>query len=331
MAMYLSRFTAFVAALLLSFFALGAAHAQGSSTSGSEPTLSQIYQAANSGDLPRAQAMIDQVLKAHPNSARAHYVKSELAAKQHDTNVARDELATAERIAPGLPFVKPEAVQALRNQIAHPPRAESRPAARQMGAGPDTAAPAPATQRSAPGLPWGLIALIAAVVLFAVTLVRRMAANRNAGTSPGSAYGGAASYGPNGPGAAYPQGVPPGYGQPGYGQPGYGQPGYGQPGYGQQPSMGSSIARGIGTGLAVGAGALAAQEIGRRMFSHEQQPHANPGMNMDQSGIDPASIDAGMSNADMGGDNFGIADNGGWDDAGGGDFGGTDDSGDWNT
>jgi hypothetical protein len=106
------------------------------------------------------------------------------------------------------------------------------------------------------------------------------------------------------------------------------------PGYGpQQPSMGSSIARGLGTGLAIGAGALAAEEIGRRMFGHD----ANAAPLQHDTGNPPTldQIDEGMRrnlNTDMGGDDFGVADNGGWDDGagdvGGGDVGG---GGDWDT
>jgi hypothetical protein len=88
--------------------------------------------------------------------------------------------------------------------------------------------------------------------------------------------------------------------------------------------MGSSIARGLGTGLAVGAGVLAAEEIGRRMFGHD----ANAAPLQQGTGNTPSldQIDEGMRhnlNTDMGGDDFGIADGGSWDDGGGGgDLGG---------
>src|SRR3569832_353025 len=134
-----SRFLAAVfTAFALTVFALGA-HAQGATTT--EPTLAQIYQAANAGQLDRADTMIEQVLKSHPNSAKAHYVKAELAAREGKADVARQHLASAEKIAPGLPFVKAESVQALRNQLSSTSNSAATSSnrtapARQMGAPP---------------------------------------------------------------------------------------------------------------------------------------------------------------------------------------------------
>lgn len=298
-----SRLLAVLAAFALALFAFGA-NAQDSA----EPTLAQIYQAANSGQLDRADAMIAQVLKEHPNSAKAHYVKAELAARERKFDVARDELATAEKIAPGLPFAKAESVQALRNQLANASKAgtsvTTTPAPR----------PAAAPQPSQRSFPWGVLALVALIVIVGIAFLRRRQAAL-AGGGYGGAYGNtsAAPYGQTGYGPAYPPGggagVPPGYGPP------------------QQPSMGSSIGRGLATGVAIGAGALAAEEIGRRMFGHE----ANAAPVQHDLGNAPTldQIDEGMRhnlNTDMGGDNFGIAD-GGWDDGGGADLGG----GDWDT
>src|SRR5205814_2000772 len=107
-----SRLIGLLAVFLLSLCALGAS----AQKTDSEPSLAQIYQAANNGEMQKAQGMIDQVLKAHPSSAKAHYVKAELAARDNNASLAREELSTAEKLAPGLPFAKPESVQALRNQ-----------------------------------------------------------------------------------------------------------------------------------------------------------------------------------------------------------------------
>jgi hypothetical protein len=276
-----------------------------------EPTLDQIYQAANAGQVPKAQGMIDQVLRTHPDSAKAHYVKAELAARQRDASTAQQELATAERLAPGLPFAKPAAVQALRTQVQHlssAPAADAR--TRQMGS-----AAGPAEERGAvsSGLPWGKIAIGAVILLGLLALMRRRTT-----AAAGAGYA-------SGPGPAGPMGSAPmnstGYGpgmqpQPGagYGQPGYG-PGYG-PGYAPQPGgMGSGLGRGLATGLAVGAGAVAAQEIGRRMF-HPDGSQVLP----DHSAAGGAAWnDAGsMDNVDMGGQDFGVNDTGSWDSAAGG-------------
>ena len=333
------RSFAMLVALAFAFVAFGAA-AQDARAQAAEPSLAQIYEAANSGKMDRADAMLDQVLKSHPNSAKAHYVKAELLARERKFDLSREQLAAAEKIAPGLPFAKAESVQALRNQLSNASTSANTPArtgdngsaarTRQMGApsgSGDTAAAQPAQR----GFPWGTLAIVAAVVLIGMAVLRRRTAAMNNAGVVGN--GGAAAYGQTGNGPMYPPGgVQPGMQPYGPGQqPGYG-PGYGQ-GYPAQPSMGSSIARGVGTGLAIGAGAVAAQEIGRRMFDHGGQSNA-AGLDHN-TGNTPSldQIDDGMRrnlNTDMGGNDFGIAD-GGWDDAGGGGGGDAGGGGDWDT
>jgi len=63
----------------------------------SEPTLNQIYEAAQAGRMEQAQVMIQQVLVAHPKSAKAHFVQAELLARQGQTARAREALAEAVR------------------------------------------------------------------------------------------------------------------------------------------------------------------------------------------------------------------------------------------
>ena len=62
--------------------------------------------------------MVQQVLVAHPKSAKAHFVQAELYARQNNLPKAREALSQAQTLAPGLPFAKPEAVQALEKQLA---------------------------------------------------------------------------------------------------------------------------------------------------------------------------------------------------------------------
>ena len=83
-----------------------------------DPTLHEVYQAAEAGNYREAQAMMDQVLRDHPNSAKAHFVEAELLAKQGRLAEARGELATAERLQPGLPFAKPGSVEELKARLA---------------------------------------------------------------------------------------------------------------------------------------------------------------------------------------------------------------------
>ena len=43
-----------------------------------EPTLPEVYQVIESGQLAKADAMMKEVLQNHPNSAKAYYIASEL-------------------------------------------------------------------------------------------------------------------------------------------------------------------------------------------------------------------------------------------------------------
>ncbi|MDL2357980.1 MAG: tetratricopeptide repeat protein, partial [Pseudomonadota bacterium] len=79
-----------------------------------DASIKQVFQAAEAGKFIEAQAMMDKVLRDHPNSGKAHFIEAELLAKQGKFTQAGAELATAERLAPGLPFAKPAAVASLR-------------------------------------------------------------------------------------------------------------------------------------------------------------------------------------------------------------------------
>jgi hypothetical protein len=252
-----------------SFVALGA--------SAQEPTLQQVYRAAESGNFSEAQRMMDQVLRDHPNSAKAHYVEAELLAKQGRFAAAESELATAERLEPGLPFAKPQAVSELKQRISTS-RALRPTAATGF-------APAAAVGG---GIPWGsllLIVGIAAVVLFVVRAMRR----RSATAVPANS----ASYGP-----AY---------RPGYGPAAPGQP-YGTPNpVGTGGGMGSGILGGLATGAAVGAGIVAGEALAHRIG----------GGTGGDAGAAPMVGGAQPMPDDMGGKDFGVADSSSWDDGGG--------------
>lgn len=272
-------------------------------TAQQEPTMSQIYAVAQAGKLDEAQVMLQQVLVAHPKSAKAHFVQSELFARQGNLPKASEALSTAEKLAPGLPFAKPEAVQALRKQLSAP---------RTLAA--PTIANATADTAAKSSNSWLVPALLAAAAIAAGYFIFRRKPAQTFGQSPVPAYGnsnglnGPQSFGNGGMQAAMQPGMQGGYGQ----QPMYGQPGYGQPAGG---GMGGRIMGGVATGLAVGAGVMAAQAIGRNLMgSPEAGNHAT----------DNGSHASASSNTDMGGQNFGVSDTS-WDDAGSSDAGG----GDW--
>ena len=283
----------------------------------SEPTLNQVYEAANAGKLEQAQVMMQQVLVAHPGSAKAHFVQAELYAKQGKGDRAREALNTAEKLAPGLPFAKADAVQNLRTQLnakGSPPLASN--------AGTRAVATSPAPAPASP-FPWGMALLGGgALIAFGIYMMR----NKNSQTpqtmqQPGYANAGAAQGGLGGP-----QGFGMGNAAPAPGQPGYGQPGYGQPGYGQPAGMGlgSKVAGGLAAGLAVGAGVMAAQAIGRSFGNNE---HSNDHAQAAGGNNDYVPV---AGNNDMGGQNFGLNDTSSWDDGSSvADSGGG--GGDWDT
>ena len=151
----------------------------------SDPTVDQIYTAANSGHLDQAQQMITQVLADHPGSARAHYVQAELYAKEGKTSPARSELASAEQLQPGLPKENPRSVQELKAQLGV-----------SGGAISGMVRSVPAERR----FPWGTVLILAAAVGLLLMVFRRRsyvqqypAAGPGAGGAPG-AYG--PGYGP---------------------------------------------------------------------------------------------------------------------------------------
>jgi hypothetical protein len=275
--------------LLAAFLNAGLAMAQ------QEPTLNQIYATAQASKLDQALVMVQQVLVAHPKSAKAHFVQSELYARQGNLPKAREALSTAQTLAPGLPFAKPEAVQALQDQLATRP----------VVASPSTVAPYSANAHT-PGQTsgsWLMPALLAiGVVAAGYFIFRRKPAQT---FSPAGAYGnglsGTQNFG-NG-------GMQPGM-QGGYGQ----QPMTGQPGSG----IGGRIMGGVATGLAVGAGVMAAEAIGRNLMGNHDAGSRVTDTNA--GNYEPIT-----SNTDMGGQDFGISDTS-WDDAGASDSGG---GGDW--
>jgi hypothetical protein len=273
---------------------LAAASLLAASAFAQDATLDQVYRAASSGNLPQAERMMDQVLRDHPNSAKAHYVQAEILARQGRMSPAQAELATAERLQPGLSFAKAESVQDLQRRIAGGTgnrSAGSTSSVSSSGQG--------ATGMS--GIPWGMLVIglvIVGVIFFAIRALR----NR------GAAAGGA--YMPANRGPAYAGGPQPG--QP------YGAP---YPGGGMAPGMGGGLGGGVmgglATGAALGAGMVAGQALAHRLGEGH-------------SGGDPSAAAAAANDgSDLGGNDFGVADASSWDD--GGSFGGVagDSGSDW--
>jgi hypothetical protein len=103
--------TLYMTLMLVSLGFTVAAHAA------DDPTMHQIYTAAEAGQFSEAQRMMDKVLQDHPNSGKAHFVEAELLAKQGRMTSAAAELNKAEALSQGLPFAKPESVQHLKQLV----------------------------------------------------------------------------------------------------------------------------------------------------------------------------------------------------------------------
>ena len=237
-----------------------------------EPTVHQIYEAAQAGRLNDAQGMINQVLKEHPNSAKAHFVDAEILAKAGNMGQAREEFGNAERLQPGLPFASPQAVQNLKALLS----------TTQAGLAPMTNRPAQA------GFPLGWLILgIAAIVI--ITLIMRAFSRPNyasggypgnfqPGMSPGYMPGGAGGYAPMAPAA---------------------------------PGMGSGIMSGLATGAALGAGMVAGEELAHHFLDGNgnavpQAQAMNTGWDTQSDNM--GGNDFGVADNSSWDDNSGIAD-----------------------
>jgi len=252
-----------------------------------EPSLHQVYQAADAGKLSEAQTMMQQVLVAHPNSGKAHFVEAELLAKQGEFQKAQGELATAERLSPGLPFAKPQSVQNLKTLLA------SAHAIQPTEAG--HAQPVRAAEQST--IPWGMLVGGLGLIAF-IALVARFMAQRNQIPAAGG----------------MPAGFAPGAASPGYGAPlqPYGAGGVGPVGGVPGSGLGSRIMGGLATGAAVGAGVVAGEAL-----MHHFMDGKDESSRLLPRDSGPISRDSYFN--DLGGADFGVSDTSSWDDSSSGD------------
>jgi hypothetical protein len=268
-----------------------------------EPTLKQVYDEAQAGRFEQAQVMMQQVLVAHPGSAKAHFVQAELFARQGKMPASREALATAEKLAPGLTFAKPEAVTALRAQLA----AKSNPPTNN-GSSSNRAVQMAAPVAPAASFPWGIVLALGGGAIALVIYMQRkkddpvsqpQGAYANASPMQGGLNGqqgfGMGNNMPNGMNPGMNSGMNPGM-----------NPGYAQP---QGSGMGGRIMGGLATGLAVGAGVMAAQAIGKSLMGNETPQGHQPDNAANNNGYEPFA-----GNNDMGGQNFGLNDASSWDD-----------------
>lgn len=245
------------------------------------PTIHQVYQAAESGNLNGAHQMVDQVLKAHPESAKAHYVDAEILVRQGNISDAKNELSSAEKLSPGLPFAKPQSVQSLKQHLG---LISSNPLINNV-----TDAPQPKKQ----SIPWTMIFLgIGAALL--IWLAIRSFSSRNSNGYPAQYNGG------NGPSGVYPNPNNPYGPTSGFG---------GAQPYPQQNSgMGGGIMSGLATGAAAGVGIVAGEAL-----MHHFMDGSSSNSNSNTMNNAPSDTTTNQSSYGMGGDDFGLDDTSSWD------------------
>lgn len=262
-----------------------------------DSTVHQVYLAAEAGRFEEAQAMMDKVLIDHPNSGKAHFVEAELLAKQGRIAQAQAELATAERLAPGLTFAKPLAVQHLRTRLATPVSTAR--------------ANAPAYMQQAPAassVPWGLVLGGVALIAFIWLAVRFMSQRAAPNYAPGAV--GPGSMGPGGMGNH-------GFGASAGGAPYAGGGAQAAPMMGPSGGgMGSGLMGSLATGAALGAGLVAGEALMHRFTDSNRSNNSFDQAPQQRDDRSPAPDDT----------DFGVSDNSSWDDGGSGGGGGDD----WN-
>ncbi|MFM9922705.1 hypothetical protein VLK31_06910 [Variovorax sp. H27-G14] len=303
-------FAALAFTLVVAFGIPSLAQAATDAPASKEPTIQQIYEAANGGRMAEADTMIAKVLKDHPNSAKAHFVQAELFAAQGKLDGARSALAQAKALAPDMSFAKPEAVERLTSKLDKP-AATSAPS-RTEGSRVSTPAPAPLQTESRSGsTPWLPIALVALLAVGYLAFRRRVAPPvaqaPSYGPAPGTP-GGFGGYAPAGNWSPTAPIAPPAPPAPAAAAPGMG--------------LGSALA----TGAAVGVGAIVAQEAVRHWMndradttqrSNDTAHVADSGNTEMGRGLWPSSSSSSADQAPerIVDNDFGITDTSSWDDA----------------
>lgn len=200
-----------------------------------EPNVHQIFTTMESGHLDEAHTMIQEVLKTHPNSAKAHYVDAEILVRQGNKQAAHDELAIAKQLSPNLSFAKADAVAALEARIG----------------GNSTVANQVMPLKKQESFPWMMLLLAVGALLFLVLMVRSLFSRRQNSYAP--VY--------NNMGASSGQGYPNNSGYNNANQ-----------GYSQGGGLGSNIMSGLATGAAAGVGMVAAEEVMHHFMDHNDTP-----------------------------------------------------------
>jgi tetratricopeptide (TPR) repeat protein len=131
------------------------------------PSPKDISAAVGSGQLPHAEAMLREVIKEKPGSAKAHYELGQVLAGEGRRIEARQELLEAQRLDPSLRFATdPKHFTELLNRL---PATASAPIVSSAAAAPHPVAAAQAVDQ----LPWGYLLLGGGAVLMVWLFMRR--------------------------------------------------------------------------------------------------------------------------------------------------------------
>jgi hypothetical protein len=234
-----------------------------------EPSLQEINQTIQSGNIAKADTLMKEVITAHPESAKAHFKYAEILAAEGKIDAARVELSHAEKLQPNLDSVKPAAVQEL-NQKLHQTKQNA------------------SSGTTNPFITWAVIALIVFFVVMIVRALRRPQIQPN-------------NY------AANPQ-MANGYPQQGPYQGGYGPQGYGPQGGGMGSGIVGGLATGAAVGAGIVAGEMLMHKVldGDQSGSHDSYTRNQPAPDNynDISGNEFVDNDNGSWDSDSSGSDF---------------------------
>jgi hypothetical protein len=259
------------------------------------PSIDAVQAAVKAGNYPQAESMMQEVVTAKPQSAKAHYVYAEILAHDAKFTEAAAQARRAREIDPAIKFINADEFRNFEQMLQREQARAGQVTPSRAVQPPVSTAPYQPTAAAAAGMPGWVWGLGFAVIAF---LIWRVVSRRAVGAPVGAAaYGGGAAYGNQG-----------GYGTAPM-QPGYGQPGYGQPGYGQAPGGGL-----LRTGLAA-AGGVAAGMLVEKMLDGDHRGEGfgygngggsqgglqDDGSNQAAADLENRPIDFGSGN-DWGGD-----------------------------
>ena len=207
------------------------------------PSLDMVQAEIRQGHDAQAEAMMQEVLAAHPRSARALYVDAQILAHEGRFDRAAAELARARRIAPDLAFTDPARFEAFARLLARAQGGAGRAALATPGFVAGQALPTPAPGR-VPGWLWGLGGAALALAAWRLFSARAPGLSPLVSAMPASLAGA----------------MGPGYRAAG-------------PGFAPAPAAGGGW---LGTGLAAAGGAAAAL-VAERLFEGSRGPGWNSG------------------------------------------------------